>query len=75
MKSGLLRVQERQEFLPFALPDYGAGEFDAVRQVLESGWITTGSRTREFEAEFAKAVGAKHAIAQTNHSFFTVNAM
>lgn len=63
MKSGLLRVQERQEFLPFALPDYGAGEFDAVRQVLESGWITTGSRTREFEAEFAKAVGAKHAIA------------
>lgn len=63
MKSGVLRVQERQEFLPFALPDYGAGEFDAVRQVLESGWITTGSRTREFEAEFAKAVGAKHAIA------------
>ena len=56
-------VAARQDFLPFALPDYGTGEFEAVRQVLESGWITTGSRTREFEAEFAKAVGAKHAIA------------
>jgi perosamine synthetase len=56
-------VSTRTTFLPFALPDIGAEEMDAVRDVLESGWVTTGPRTKEFEAEFAKAVGAKHAIA------------
>ena len=36
---------------------------DQIKQVLDSGWITTGPRTRQFEAEFARYVGAKHAIA------------
>lgn len=56
-------VSTRATFLPFALPDIGAEEIDAVREVLESGWVTTGPKTKQFEAEFAKAVGAKHAIA------------
>lgn len=56
-------VAAPQSFLPFALPDYGEAELEAVREVLESGWITTGAKTRAFEAEFAEAVGAKHAIA------------
>lgn len=56
-------VATKRDFLPFALPDFGEAEFAAVREVLESGWITTGAKTRAFEAEFAKAVGAKHAIA------------
>ncbi|HEX7833604.1 MAG TPA: DegT/DnrJ/EryC1/StrS aminotransferase family protein [Thermoanaerobaculia bacterium] len=53
----------RTTFLPFALPDYGEAEQAAVRDVLASGWITTGPKTKEFEAAFARAVGAKHAIA------------
>jgi dTDP-4-amino-4,6-dideoxygalactose transaminase len=53
----------RATFLPFALPDYGEAEQLAVRDVLASGWITTGPKTKEFEAAFARAVGAKHAIA------------
>jgi dTDP-4-amino-4,6-dideoxygalactose transaminase len=53
----------RSTFLPFALPDYGEAEQIAVRDVLASGWITTGPKTKAFEAEFANAVGAKHAIA------------
>jgi perosamine synthetase len=53
----------RSAFLPFALPDYGEAEQLAVREVLASGWITTGPKTKEFEAAFARAVGAKHAIA------------
>ncbi|HEX2834595.1 MAG TPA: DegT/DnrJ/EryC1/StrS aminotransferase family protein [Thermoanaerobaculia bacterium] len=53
----------RSPFLPFALPDYGEAEQSAVRDVLASGWITTGPKTKAFEAEFANAVGAKHAIA------------
>jgi dTDP-4-amino-4,6-dideoxygalactose transaminase len=53
----------RTAFLPFALPDLDESELDQIKQVLDSGWITTGPRTRQFEAEFAQYVGAKHAIA------------
>ncbi len=53
----------RSTFLPFALPDYGEAEQLAVRDVLASGWITTGPKTKAFEAAFANAVNAKHAIA------------
>jgi dTDP-4-amino-4,6-dideoxygalactose transaminase len=53
----------RSTFLPFALPDYGDAELDAVREVLVSGWTTTGPKTKAFEAQFATAVGAKHAVA------------
>ncbi len=53
----------RSTFLPFALPDLDEREFAAVREVLESGWLTTGAKTREFESRFAERVGAQHAIA------------
>jgi dTDP-4-amino-4,6-dideoxygalactose transaminase len=51
------------DFLPFDRPDIGEDEIEAVAQVLRSGWITTGPRTREFEARFADYVGARHALA------------
>jgi perosamine synthetase len=35
----------------------------AAVEVLRSGWITTGPRTKEFEAEFARVTGARHAVA------------
>ncbi|MBP7997654.1 MAG: DegT/DnrJ/EryC1/StrS family aminotransferase [Chloroflexi bacterium] len=50
-------------FLPFALPDIDETELAEVREALLSGWVTTGPKTRQFEAEFAAAVNAKHAIA------------
>lgn len=50
-------------FLPFALPDIDDSEFAEVKEALASGWVTTGPKTRQFEAGFAQAVGAKHAIA------------
>lgn len=53
----------RDSFLPFALPDTDDAEVDAVAAVIRSGWLTTGTRTREFEAAFAQRVGAKHAVA------------
>ena len=31
--------------------------------MLESGWLTTGEKTHQFEAAFAAYVGAKHAVA------------
>ncbi|RMH70470.1 MAG: DegT/DnrJ/EryC1/StrS family aminotransferase [Gemmatimonadetes bacterium] len=53
----------RETFLPFALPDLDHTEFDQIKESLESGWITTGPKTRQFEVEFATMVGAKHAVA------------
>lgn len=53
----------RDTFLPFARPDTDQREIDAVSQVIASGWLTTGMKTREFEAAFAEYVGVKHAIA------------
>lgn len=54
---------KRATFLPFALPDLGEAELLEVREVLQSGWITTGAKAHQFEQEFASSVGAKYAIA------------
>ncbi len=50
-------------FLPFARPSITETEKRAVLDVLESGWLTTGPRTKEFEARFAEKVGTRHAVA------------
>lgn len=51
------------EFLPFARPTFGDEEISEVEQVMRSGWLTTGPRAAQFEADFAKFIGAKYAIA------------
>ena len=53
----------RSTFLPFALPDTGSEELAQVQEALESGWVTTGPKTKAFEQQFAARVGAKHAVA------------
>jgi len=55
--------RSRDAPLPFAQPDIGDAEVEAVVEVLRSGWLTTGSRTDQFEADFAQAVGAPAALA------------
>jgi dTDP-4-amino-4,6-dideoxygalactose transaminase len=50
-------------FLPFARPSIGEAEKAAVLEVLDSGWLTTGPRTKAFEAAFAERTGSSHAIA------------
>ena len=49
--------------VPFARPDCSGNELEYVREVLESGWLTTGAKAREFEERFADAIGATHALA------------
>lgn len=39
------------------------GEADALRHVLQSGWVSMGAVTERFEHRFAQFVGARHAIA------------
>lgn len=53
----------RSQFLPFALPDIDASELSHIKEALDSRWVTSGPKTRQFEADFAAAVGAKHAVA------------
>ena len=50
-------------FLPFARPSITDAERQAVLEVLDSGWLTTGPRVREFEERFAAFVGSTHAVA------------
>ena len=38
-------------------------DLDAVAETLRSGWLTMGPRTLEFEAEFARSLGVRHAVA------------
>jgi dTDP-4-amino-4,6-dideoxygalactose transaminase len=51
------------KFVPFATPSMSAREVEAVSAVLESGWLTTGPRVREFEAAVAAYTGARFAVA------------
>ena len=45
------------KFIPFALPDIGEEEVEAVSQTLRSGWVTTGPVTKNFESKFAAYIG------------------
>lgn len=49
--------------VPFHRAPVGEEEVQAVSEVIRSGWLTMGPKTFEFEKEFAKYVGARHAIA------------
>ena len=50
-------------FLPFHVPDIGEEEIESVTAALRSGWLTTGSKVKQFEEEFAAMVGVRHAVA------------
>jgi len=56
-------MSSRDQFLPFALPDLDGSELKEIAEALASGWVTTGPKVKQFEAEFAAMVGARHAIA------------
>jgi dTDP-4-amino-4,6-dideoxygalactose transaminase len=53
----------RDRFLPVALPTIGEREKQAVAEVLESGWITTGPKAIEFGRRVAEMSGAAHGLA------------
>jgi dTDP-4-amino-4,6-dideoxygalactose transaminase len=46
-------------FLPFSQPEIGHEEIQEVISCLESGWITTGPKTKQFEEDFANYIGSK----------------
>lgn len=50
-------VTMAREFIPFAKPDIGNEEIEAVSAVLRSGWVTTGQKSLEFEKRFEELFG------------------
>jgi dTDP-4-amino-4,6-dideoxygalactose transaminase len=51
------------DFIPFHRPSIGTAEREAVLEVLDSGWLTTGARTVAFEEAFARFVDMPYAVA------------
>jgi dTDP-4-amino-4,6-dideoxygalactose transaminase len=47
-------------------PFIGEEEIQGVEQVLRSGWLTQGEKTREFEESVRKYVGVKYSFATTS---------
>lgn len=50
------------DYIPMSKPFLGKTEINAVVEVLESGWITTGPKCNAFEEEFADFIGVSHAL-------------
>jgi len=49
--------------VPFALPDCSEEEINAIAEVIKSGWLTTASKTFQFEENFSEYVGVKYCLA------------
>jgi dTDP-4-amino-4,6-dideoxygalactose transaminase len=49
--------------IPFFRPNIEQPEIDEVVDTLKNGWLTTGPKTKQFEAEFAQYLQQTHAVA------------
>ena len=60
-----MRAQQTnaERHLPLAKPEFDEREFQAVRRVLESGWVVQGPEVAAFESAIAKMHGARHCVA------------
>jgi dTDP-4-amino-4,6-dideoxygalactose transaminase len=52
--------------IAISLPSIGDEEWHALRDTLQSGWLTQGPKVAEFESMFAEIHEARHALATTS---------
>lgn len=52
--------------IPISIPSMGDEEWMALKDPIQSGWITQGPKVKEFETIFAKRHQVKHALAVSN---------
>jgi len=57
------KKESPSDFLPFHKAEIGAAEIQSVVETLQSGWLTTGQKVKQFEADFGQYVGCEHAVA------------
>ncbi len=48
--------------IPLCVSYIGKEEIESVKEVLESGWLVHGPKTRKFEEEFSRYIGVKKAV-------------
>ena len=48
--------------IPLCIPDIDHEEINLVTEVLKSGWLTHGPKNKQFEEDFAKYMGVRHAV-------------
>lgn len=48
--------------IPFSIPDITEAEIDEVMRIMRSGWITTGSKTKELEQRIAEYLGVSQTV-------------
>jgi len=56
----------RKDLLPYGRQNVSEEDIQAVCEVLQSDWLTTGPKVEEFEKAFASFVGTKEAVAVSN---------
>ncbi|GAC1401732.1 MAG: DegT/DnrJ/EryC1/StrS family aminotransferase [Candidatus Velthaea sp.] len=49
-------------FLPFHKPSFGPEELGQLSEALESGWLTRGPKTQQFEDMFRRYIGSTSAV-------------
>lgn len=55
------------EFIPLSVPNISGGEWELVKECLDTGWVSSaGQFVDQFESEFARAVGARHAVSASS---------
>jgi perosamine synthetase len=55
-----------KRIIQISQPNLGEEEWQAMREPLFSGWVTQGPKVKEFEQQFARRHGVKHALAVSN---------
>lgn len=59
-------MSSKKRVIQISQPVTGEEEWQAIREPLMSGWLTSGPNVQEFERLFAERHGTKHAIAVTS---------
>ena len=61
--NGSSPVRNKDDFLVFGSPHIEQPEIDEVIDCIRKRWIGTGPKVHQFENDFAKFKGSKHALA------------
>lgn len=60
-------LHEPQSFVPLHAPEFSGGEWDMVKDCIDTGWVSSvGSYVDRFERDVAEACGVSHGVALVN---------